>query len=352
MFSILQEQDNANLYTKQADLDKAGFFKSLVQKIKMALRKCGFNAKWTDNEIKTLLRRSLAKQQRERKGTGTNGENGTRFAIANDESLDLEVRQAFPKYHAEDAKEVLKNLAGKDLKNNDTGVVAKINSNQYNKMISNAAVNKSLSNGFTRDEHFETLANIEDLYQNAVLLEKTEDLKNNDPNVKIYRFASPFVIGNEIADALIIVKETINIDQKRIYTLELTEIKKPSGEATTIKNADYRPDGINKLHQKHEKIKSFFEKNQENLRFSLKDGEKSENFKKWFGDSKIVDENGEPLVVYHGTNGLFTKFKKTKNGYLGPGIYFVNDKKIAERYTDFGDEGIMVCYYQRKVEWK
>ena len=40
----------------------------------MALRKCGFNAKWTDNEIKTLLRRSLAKQQRERKGTGTNGD--------------------------------------------------------------------------------------------------------------------------------------------------------------------------------------------------------------------------------------------------------------------------------------
>ena len=24
-------------------------------------------------------------------------------------------------------------------------------------------------------------------------------------------------------------------------------------------------------------------------------------FKKWFGDSKVVDENGEPLVVYHGT---------------------------------------------------
>lgn len=26
-------------------------------------------------------------------------------------------------------------------------------------------------------------------------------------------------------------------------------------------------------------------------------------FKKWFGDSKVVDENGEPLVVYHGTPG-------------------------------------------------
>ena len=25
------------------------------------------------------------------------------------------------------------------------------------------------------------------------------------------------------------------------------------------------------------------------------------NFKRWFGDSKVVDENGEPMVVYHGT---------------------------------------------------
>ena len=41
-------------------------------------------------------------------------------------------------------------------------------------------------------------------------------------------------------------------------------------------------------------------------------------FKKWFGDwendaenaSKVVDENGEPLVVYHGTNKDFNVFKK------------------------------------------
>lgn len=41
-------------------------------------------------------------------------------------------------------------------------------------------------------------------------------------------------------------------------------------------------------------------------------------FKDWFGDwennpseaSKVVDENGEPLVVYHNTNSKFTKFEK------------------------------------------
>lgn len=45
-------------------------------------------------------------------------------------------------------------------------------------------------------------------------------------------------------------------------------------------------------------------------------------FKDWFGDwendpknaSKVVDENGEPLVVYHGTNNDFNTFSKEKRG--------------------------------------
>ncbi|MBE3122210.1 MAG: transglycosylase SLT domain-containing protein, partial [Thermoplasmata archaeon] len=35
--------------------------------------------------------------------------------------------------------------------------------------------------------------------------------------------------------------------------------------------------------------------------FQKEDQTKTEAFKKWFGDSKVVDDNGEPLVVYHGT---------------------------------------------------
>lgn len=35
----------------------------------------------------------------------------------------------------------------------------------------------------------------------------------------------------------------------------------------------------------------------------------TENFKNWFGDSKVVDENGEPQTVYHGTDTKFDTFK-------------------------------------------
>jgi hypothetical protein len=35
-------------------------------------------------------------------------------------------------------------------------------------------------------------------------------------------------------------------------------------------------------------------------------------FKRWFGSSKVVDENGNPLVVYHGTASEFNTFDKSK----------------------------------------
>lgn len=40
-------------------------------------------------------------------------------------------------------------------------------------------------------------------------------------------------------------------------------------------------------------------------------GTDSKYFKKWFGDSKVVDENGKPLVVYHGSLWKFDTFGKS-----------------------------------------
>jgi hypothetical protein len=65
-------------------------------------------------------------------------------------------------------------------------------------------------------------------------------------------------------------------------------------------------------------------------------------FKKWFGDwekhpenaSKVVDINGEPLVVYHGTKNEFYEFdtKKQLKGWLGRGFYFSKNKTEAKDY--------------------
>ncbi len=39
-----------------------------------------------------------------------------------------------------------------------------------------------------------------------------------------------------------------------------------------------------------------------------------ENFRKWFGKSKVVDQNGDPLVVYHGTDQDFDSFETSRHG--------------------------------------
>jgi hypothetical protein len=62
-------------------------------------------------------------------------------------------------------------------------------------------------------------------------------------------------------------------------------------------------------------------------------------FKKWFGKSKVVNENGEPLVMYHGTGNLegLTKFDPDLTGkgvdQLGSGFYFTTDPTEASGYT-------------------
>ncbi|TXH43245.1 MAG: hypothetical protein E6Q97_34390, partial [Desulfurellales bacterium] len=57
-------------------------------------------------------------------------------------------------------------------------------------------------------------------------------------------------------------------------------------------------------------------------------------FKQWFGGSKVVDENGQPLVVYHGTNEEFSEFdiRKARNGRWGKGFYFADTPERAKEY--------------------
>ena len=68
-------------------------------------------------------------------------------------------------------------------------------------------------------------------------------------------------------------------------------------------------------------------------------------FKDWFGDwendpenaSKVVDENGEPLVVYHGSRSEFTVFDIDKSGDSNTtakvGFWFTPIKNFAENFA-------------------
>ena len=60
----------------------------------------------------------------------------------------------------------------------------------------------------------------------------------------------------------------------------------------------------------------------------------SNSFKEWFGESKVVDENGEPLVVYHGTNYTISDFNYKDDREFNPGFFFTSDKNYAESVAE------------------
>jgi predicted GNAT family acetyltransferase len=58
-------------------------------------------------------------------------------------------------------------------------------------------------------------------------------------------------------------------------------------------------------------------------------------FKNWFGDSKVTNEDGTPQVVYHGTargDRVGNRFRKTR-ATSGPMAFFTDNKAIAESYS-------------------
>lgn len=63
------------------------------------------------------------------------------------------------------------------------------------------------------------------------------------------------------------------------------------------------------------------------------------NFKTWFSDSKVVSDDGKPLIVYHGTASEFDAFDSAKSGSsidsgkLGEGFYFSSSPAWASAYA-------------------
>jgi len=78
--------------------------------------------------------------------------------------------------------------------------------------------------------------------------------------------------------------------------------------------------------------------------------EKGKAFSDWFAGSKVVNEKGEPLVVYHGTNADFSVFdldKKESSTFSRPGVenhyFFTPIKERANFYSGaHGEQGANV----------
>ncbi len=78
------------------------------------------------------------------------------------------------------------------------------------------------------------------------------------------------------------------------------------------------------------------------------------NFKRWFGDSKVVDGNGKPLIVHHGSGTRFTVFDKNKLGSTTgadsakEGFFFTSEWNLANMFRrDTEGSGVDLAQLRR-----
>lgn len=75
-----------------------------------------------------------------------------------------------------------------------------------------------------------------------------------------------------------------------------------------------------------------------------------DNFRRWFKNSVAVDDQGRPLVVYHGTGAVFTEFslehrgENKGNDQYGPGFYTATDPRAASAYADGKNPNVIPLY--------
>lgn len=86
---------------------------------------------------------------------------------------------------------------------------------------------------------------------------------------------------------------------------------------------------------------------------------KSPAFRTWFRESKVVDPEGQPLVVYHGTGGdhesySLDKASQTDSNWFGRGFYFSPDPDIANQYAYGKAPNVRAVYLsiQNPADWR
>ncbi|ARJ56106.1 hypothetical protein [Campylobacter cuniculorum] len=137
----------------------------------------------------------------------------------------------------EDLKAHLQPLLNKEIINKETNMHGVITQREMNKISSNKAVEKSLKNGFSTDEHFKASAEIKNLFENATLTETHADNKHRMNILAVHRFKSDLKINDKEATAKITLFEKKQ-GKNKIYTLELESLEKPTPLSIKADNAE------------------------------------------------------------------------------------------------------------------
>lgn len=189
--------------------------------------------------------------------------------------------------------------------------------------LTKVGANKVTSHSMGNDAHLKSIVAIPKLINNAIFIEEYSNEKASD-KFDTYKY---YVCGLKVGDVDYTVKMTIGVKQgKKYYDHALTEIEKGklldqiNDQAvrmgfTTVGDAPLQPYASSI--GKDSKLLSILQTNA----------------------SKVVDENGEPMVVYHQTNS--TIYKNVETGELWDDLDWQEQQEWGERedFDDYWQEG-------------
>jgi len=185
---------------------------------------------------------------------------------------------------------ILNNLRG-EYTNKDTGDVITLSRKGANKVMHHDAENEA---------HLKSAAYIPQLIENAIFITEEPNVKDKT-GFDSYRY---YVVGLNMGGTDYTVKIAVGVkDGKTYYDHALTEIEKnnllDSIDLLKRKFADKEVSDY-----KDKRLLSILQTN----------------------SSKVVDENGEPLVVYHGTDTDFSVFERGDIGFHFGTLYQANQR--------------------------
>lgn len=224
------------------------------------------------------------------------------------------------KQYKKNALEYGKNLRG-EYTNKDTGETIALTGGN-----SRGGMREILQHDYKDIEHLQSIAAIPQIIEKAIFVDEApnEDAERY-PGVKSFRY---YVCGLKIGNTYYTVKAVVAVQNNgdRYYDHKLSSIEK--GKLLSIIPTIQKAGIENNLPPSVGKDKRLLSILQTN-------------------SSKVVDENGEPMVAYHGSNNEFTKFDTARIGSStgtsdGRGFYFTTDKDYA---YSFGKDGNVLSVF-------
>lgn len=200
--------------------------------------------------------------------------------------------------------------------------------------LSRGSIEEVITHSIVENGHLQSIAAIPGIIENSIYIDtiKNEDV-DKKPDVTSYDY---YVCGLKIGSVDYTVKAVVATSKsgERYYDHKLTQIEK--GKLIPDAHVIDHWQELNPLSNSEVSTDPVIHKSGEDTSIEHKDKRLISILQ--INGSKVVDENGEPAVVYHGshTGGfeVFDPLRSNKGKLFGPGIYTTDVLSVAEGYAN------------------